>query len=146
MNGQTSGSKAVLACSESVALEMFRGRLPGRGGFIMEMDLRRHPRIKASIPVHFVCSSELQDAVSADISQGGVYVATDTPIQMGNLVTLQFDIPTVPGAVKVDGSVAHHHFHPNGKPAGFGVEFIAFRSEGKVRLWNHIAEMGGLRT
>ncbi len=109
----------------------------------METDNRRHPRIKANLEVHFHDREELRNAVSDDISQGGMYVSADHPLDIGDLVTLQLDLPDTNDKLRIEGSVAHHKPYPNGKPVGFGVEFIVLSSEGKTLLRRFLAKLGG---
>ena len=67
-----------------------------------------------------------------DLSRGGTFIETDTPLPVGTLVKVVLPIPLsdqVDREVEIEGSVARHGTGSSGGPPGMGIEFIAFPAE-----------------
>ena len=63
----------------------------------------------------------------ANLSKGGIFLATRTPLAVGTTTTLRFDIPKGGRTVEVQGRVAWiNEYRPGGENPnpGMGVEFV----------------------
>ncbi len=100
---------------------------------------RREPRIPCRIPVTITAGVRAIAAVSADISNGGIFVATDEEFAPGAEVILSFLLPTGSATrIEATGKVAWvNSARQKSKPtlpAGIGVEFIEITGEGLAML------------
>ena len=63
-------------------------------------DRRRSPRLEVVLKVRFETEEDLQDALIHNISQMGMYLATDTPFDAGYRFFIEIDLPKEKGQVK----------------------------------------------
>ena len=108
---------------------------------------RRNPRITCKIKVKFRVFGLTLSGEILDISEHGVYVATDYDVETETKMDLVFALWGVDGAlIQTKGRVAWVNSKKNKRkprfPAGFGVELIAITEESK-RILNHFMETNG---
>ncbi|OGR10723.1 MAG: hypothetical protein A2341_28500 [Deltaproteobacteria bacterium RIFOXYB12_FULL_58_9] len=88
---------------------------------------RRHERVACFFPISVKCKNLPQfDAVANDISEGGMFVATDRLLDRGAVVELQLYLPDRPSALVLQARVVF--CATTGPQKGIGVEF-QFRTE-----------------
>ena len=76
--------------------------------------------------VKFKDRREYLRAVLPDLQNGGVFLRTDEPIEVGSSIMLEFTFPEIPEGVFVTGQVVWRRLPTRWKsalPAGVGVEF-----------------------
>ena len=99
-----------------------------------EFDSSQIPnRLIASIPIYFGAHGAILFAGdSVDLSLGGLYLKTELPLNLGERIYLNINLPTLDDAVSCEGKVAwvnpslassKPHF-----PSGVGVEFVHLTS------------------
>lgn len=120
-------------------LEMARKYLP-------DID-RRNPRVSCKIKVKFRVFGLTLSGEIMDISEHGIYVATDYEVEAETMLDLVFALWGVDGAlIQTKGRVAWVNSKKNKKkpqfPSGFGVELIAITEDSK-RILNHFMETHG---
>jgi len=84
---------------------------------------RVHDRIPLSLEVEYRTAGAFLVAYTSNLSKGGLFIETDTPLVIGTELMLRFTIPGS-GPIEVRGNVAW--VRPElmeGKPPGMGVEF-----------------------
>ena len=87
------------------------------------MSDRFYDRIPFSVEVEYRTASSFLVAYSANLSKGGIFLETPTPLAIGTELALKFTVPRF-GTVEVRGLVCWVRAIPQeGKPAGMGVEF-----------------------
>ena len=91
---------------------------------------RKHPRKMLSLTV-LVEVRGAQEAVkyeTLNLSKGGVFIPTDSPLPVSTEVTLSFPIDSVNTEVQACGSVVRTVLDPEeaGEPAGMAIEFTDF--------------------
>ncbi len=67
-------------------------------------------------------SGEAQEGDIANISTGGVFIATPDPLPMETVVEFDMRLPTLPSAISVTAVVRWHQEEK--EPRGMGVEFL----------------------
>src|SRR6267154_1074370 len=84
---------------------------------------RRQPRLPISLEVAYRTAGAFLVSYSINLSKGGIFLETSAPLQIGEHVSLKFDVPGV-GPLEVDGTVAWvRNGSLDGLPDGMGVQF-----------------------
>src|SRR5438270_7595940 len=84
---------------------------------------RRQPRLPISLEVAYRTAGAFLVSYSINLSKGGIFLETATPLEIGEHVSLKFDVPGI-GALEVDGTVAWVRTGSlDGLPDGMGVQF-----------------------
>ena len=99
---------------------------------------RTSERTLVEVDVGLLSDSNFFTGLSGDISQGGVFVATDNPLAPGATVTLYFTLPGG-GAVRAEGSVRWARGAEEGRPAGMGVGFSSLGNRDRAVIAEYCA-------
>jgi type IV pilus assembly protein PilZ len=84
---------------------------------------RRQPRLPISLEVAYRTAGAFLVSYSINLSKGGIFLETQTPLAIGDRVSLKFEVPGV-GPLEVDGTVAWVRAGTlDGLPDGMGVQF-----------------------
>ena len=92
-------------------------------------ELRKQARVPATVKVACSTPKEFLEGYTFDLSLGGVFVKTENPLSLGEIITLQISLPDEADAFEVMGEVAWINKKETvtfGKkmPSGMGVKFI----------------------
>ena len=106
-------------------------------------DRRRSPRVDVVLKVRFQSKEDLQEALIQNISQVGVYLATDTPFDAGYQFNMEIDLPGEKGTIKGRCEVAWvNEIEVEDYPKGMGVQFIDLTQKDQELLEGYLAELG----
>ena len=84
---------------------------------------RRQPRLPISLEVAYRTAGAFLVSYSINLSKGGIFLETSQPLEVGEQVTLRFDVPGV-GPLEVIGTVAWVRTGTHdGLPDGMGIQF-----------------------
>jgi len=84
---------------------------------------RRQPRLPISLRVQYRTTGAFLVAYSVNLSKGGIFLETSTPMGVGEHISLAFEVPGA-GQLEVEGVVAWvRQGSPDGLPDGMGVQF-----------------------
>jgi uncharacterized protein (TIGR02266 family) len=84
---------------------------------------RRQPRLPISLEVAYRTAGAFLVSYSINLSKGGIFLETSTPLPIGEHVSLKFEVPGV-GPLEVSGTVAWVRTDTHdGLPDGMGVQF-----------------------
>lgn len=84
---------------------------------------RRQPRLPISLEVAYRTAGAFLVSYSINLSKGGIFLETSQPLEIGEHVTLRFDVPGV-GPLEVAGAVAWVRTGTlDGLPDGMGIQF-----------------------
>jgi uncharacterized protein (TIGR02266 family) len=83
---------------------------------------RAAPRIPIETDVTLAGNGRVLSGVSSDVSTGGLFVATYSPVPVGTRVSLRFRLPT--GQVMAVGTVRWVREARPGRLAGVGIELV----------------------
>jgi len=110
----------------------------------MSEERRREPRILVETKVRLESGRSIQRYSSLNLSSGGIFLETGTPISVGSQVFLKFDLPDA-GPVEAHGTVRHHSpllVQDPGMPErelhGMGIGFVRVEGEGAQHLADQI--------
>jgi uncharacterized protein (TIGR02266 family) len=103
------------------------------------IERRRAPRIPIPEPVavRFTTVEDFVLAYVADVSQGGIFVRTNTPPALGARVTVRLELPDGGPPAETVGTICHRLLpeHPRGgRDPGAGVQFEDDNPEFKARI------------
>jgi uncharacterized protein (TIGR02266 family) len=84
---------------------------------------RRQPRLPIKVEVEYRTAGAFLVSYSVNLSKGGIFIETSSPLPVGSQLSLQFEVPGA-GALEVSGLVAWvRQGSLDGLPDGMGVQF-----------------------
>jgi uncharacterized protein (TIGR02266 family) len=106
---------------------------------------RRHVRVPQSYKVAYFSRQDLAKSYLSDISLGGLFIATNDPLDQGETVTLKIFLPDKGRELEVLGEVAwssrEERVTPERThPPGMGVRFLHLSIEDRIRIGTNILE------
>jgi uncharacterized protein (TIGR02266 family) len=101
-------------------------------------DARRQARAALELPVVVSDSSDRVTGgihfESADVSTGGAFLRADLLFEVGELLTLQFQLPHGGPSIRAEGRVTRVSRGQAKEVPGMGVEFIDLRPEDRAAI------------
>jgi len=95
-------------------------------------------RVPARVRVGWKTSREFLVAHSENISRGGIFIASDNPPPLREVLELSLDLPDGRGPVKTHAEVVHRvtpeEARASGRRAGAGLQFVGADDEFRQRL------------
>ncbi len=88
-----------------------------------EIDRRITPRADLIVRVDYQTVDQLFSEFARNINEGGLFVETDSPPEVGTPVELQFKIPGSVEPIQVTGFVVRVSEGDSENPPGMGIEF-----------------------
>jgi len=100
---------------------------------------RREPRYLVRVPILLTAAQRSIAVVTEDVSRGGVFLRTDLPLSLRQLVHLELVLP--PRAVRfyATGTLLHAIPRSEEREAGIGVEFFGIGDEA-LAAWGRFIE------
>jgi len=109
---------------------------------VME-ERRSSPRLDVILKVRFERKEDFQEALIHNISQMGVYLATDRPFDVGSQFLIEIDLPNHKGQVKGRCEVVWvNQVEAKDYPKGMGVQFVELTSKDRELLEEYLKELG----
>ena len=106
-------------------------------------DRRSSPRLDVILKVRFERKEDFQEALIHNISQMGVYLATDRPFDVGSQFLIEIDLPNDKGQIKGKCEVVWvNQVEAKDYPKGMGVQFIELGGSDRERLEEYLIELG----
>jgi uncharacterized protein (TIGR02266 family) len=136
---------APLAIAELERWATLRAELRERvgdrlGSLLASVERRSDLRFPTRLSVRFTSGDELREAVLANISRGGIFVATSSPLPEDTPVRLFVSAPH--GEVEMAGRVAWvREKDKRDGPAGMGVRFEDLSAEQSARIAEILARL-----
>jgi uncharacterized protein (TIGR02266 family) len=104
---------------------------------------RRSPRLDVVLKVRFETRADFQDALIHNISQTGVYLATDAPFDVGHQFTIEIDLPNDKGQVNGKCEVIWvNEIEAEDYPKGMGVQLVEIEPKDRELLEEYLKELG----
>lgn len=107
------------------------------------VERRRAPRAPVTVRVEYATVDAFFSEFSRNINEGGIFVESESPLDLDEVVFLQFRLPGSDEPLKVRGRVAHVSRGDAGEPVGMGLEFDDLSPRDRARI-NEVVR--GLRT
>jgi uncharacterized protein (TIGR02266 family) len=106
-------------------------------------DRRSSPRLDVILKVRFESKEDFQEALIHNISQMGVYLATDTPFEVGYKFQIEIVLPNDKGQIKGKCEVVWvNQVEAKDYPKGMGVQFIELKPKHQKLLEEYLKELG----
>jgi uncharacterized protein (TIGR02266 family) len=106
-------------------------------------DRRRSPRLDVVLKVRFDRKEDLQDALIHNISQTGVYLATDAPFDVGYQFAIEIDLPNDKGQINGKCEVVWvNEIEAENYPKGMGVQLVELEPKDRELLEEYLKELG----
>jgi uncharacterized protein (TIGR02266 family) len=106
---------------------------------------RKSTRLHHEIPVAYRSVGSFLTDWATNISQGGLFINTRSPLPVGTEVRILIQLPGEPKAAAIEGKVTrvteydnHHNLVP-----GMGVEFMALGSDRRAELERFVQRLRG---
>ncbi len=133
-NRQMSAAGALFAFDKPISVEQAVRQLSAARNLLMDGRLRYH-RAGLDVRVSIRPPAGKNDRLQADLinlSQGGLQVHSDLPLDVTRPLKLSFTLPGLDGEVKSQGEIVWHDSQGN-----VGVRFVkmARRTQNDLRLW-----------
>ncbi len=97
---------------------------------------RRFPRAEYVFRVDYSTPSALFNEFAENISEGGLFIKTEKPLEVGTEITIEFLLPLLEEPIRVRGRVEWHTNMAGVKKAvsGMGVSFQGLSKEDKEKI------------
>lgn len=108
---------------------------------------QRDPRIPKALAVTYHDGPSLVKAYAKDISPGGLFISTDTPLKKGEKFNLKLQIPGLVEPMDIQCEVAWARIQEEETgtvPFGMGVKFLELTNENKELLQPYIQTIAKL--
>lgn len=97
-------------------------------------DRRRSARSPLTVRVDYGTVDELFSEFTRDINEGGLFIETDKPLELGTEVAMQFQLPGSCDPLQTVGRVVHVTPAALGHPGGMGIEFDELTPDDRIRI------------
>lgn len=97
-------------------------------------DRRRSARSPLTVRVDYGTVDELFSEFTRDINEGGLFIETDKPLELGTEVAMQFQLPGSRDPLQTVGRVVHVTPAALGHPGGMGIEFDELTPDDRIRI------------
>jgi type IV pilus assembly protein PilZ len=98
------------------------------------LERRRSERAELVVRVDYQTVDELFSEFARNINEGGLFVESDTPHEIGTRVDLQFSLPGAAEPLRVHGSVVRVARGAGEEPPGMGIEFEDLDADARRRI------------
>jgi len=110
-------------------------------------DTRCEPRFDKVFKVVFQTPKEFIKAYTQNLSLGGLYIATEEPLQKGSVIEVEIDLIDIDENIKVEGKVVFVAEEKTasrlGLNAGVGVEIIQYFGDSREKFKNYLKQLKG---
>ena len=103
------------------------------------IERRKHPRIFIRALVDYESHDTFLYDYSKDLSEGGIFIQTDDPLEVGKVIDLKFSLPDVEKVFNIKGEVKWtNQEESKGGRKGMGVAFKGLSEDDKKLLQNYV--------
>jgi uncharacterized protein (TIGR02266 family) len=107
-------------------------------------DERAHPRVEGAFRVRYATLDQLVVAYSADLSKGGMFLASEQLLSVNSTFELKLELPSRGGEISVQCRVVYTRDAATAvktsKPAWMGIQFLDLDEQALTRIGQFIAE------
>ena len=102
-------------------------------GLLSVVERRAHFRFPTHLEVRFESGEDLRSACLENLSEGGMFIASERPLAAGTPLQLSISVPS--GKVRISGRVAWvRSMQSRSGPAGMGIRFEDLSDEQRDRI------------
>jgi type IV pilus assembly protein PilZ len=101
----------------------------------MGRERREFLRVTLNVLVEYANLEELRTDLAANISSGGLFIRTDTPLAIGTDITVHLVLPDESSPLALEATVMHTTLEdPHASMDGMGVRFKTLAPEHEARI------------
>ena len=100
---------------------------------------RIHPRVEMQVEVTLESEHNFYTGLSSNISEGGLFVATTTPLPLGTRLVVRFALEDGAAPIDAVGEVCWLRPCSADFPCGFGMRFLEISDDALTRVANFVA-------
>jgi len=100
---------------------------------------RVHPRVELQVEVTLESDHNFYTGLSSNVSEGGLFVATTTPLPMGTRLLVRFALEGDDAPIDAVGEVCWLRPRSADFPMGFGMRFLEISDEALARVATFVA-------
>jgi len=114
-------------------------------GRACEFTVRKHPRVQKSLALSYQDHTGFVEAYTGNISQGGLFIKTNKPLEMGEEFLLKLTLPGISNALNIKCKVmwARKSQLDVKRPAGMGVQFCKMATDQYTILKQYLKTVMG---
>jgi uncharacterized protein (TIGR02266 family) len=105
------------------------------------IERRLSRRAPVTVRINYGTIDALFSEFTRDINDGGVFVSTDQPLPVDELVVLQFRLPGSQAGIQARGRVVRVEPPKNGSPGGMAIEFEKLDAAAQAEIDRLIREL-----
>lgn len=98
------------------------------------IERRRSARAPVVVRIDYGTVDALFSEFTRDVNEGGVFVATDTPLALDERVRLQFRLPGSDEPIRGHGRVVWTRGFGEGEPPGMGIHFEELEPTARTQI------------
>jgi uncharacterized protein (TIGR02266 family) len=107
------------------------------------VERRRFPRIPVSLEVSFDTGEEILSSYLFDLNEGGLFISTPNPMEVGTRMRLYFKLPHREESLDIVGTVVWRQGEDSTSKPGMGVRFDEVKEENRELFDAYILEQLG---
>jgi uncharacterized protein (TIGR02266 family) len=100
---------------------------------------RVHPRVELQVEVSLESEHNFYTGLSSNLSEGGLFVATETPLPLGTRLLVRFALEGAGSPIDAVGEVCWLRPRSRDFPMGFGMRFLEISAEALARVATFVA-------
>jgi|WetSurMetagenome_2_1015567.scaffolds.fasta_scaffold544386_2 uncharacterized protein (TIGR02266 family) len=100
---------------------------------------RVHPRVEMQVEVTLESDHNFYTGLSSNLSEGGLFVATKTPLPLGTRLVVRFALEGAGAPIDAVGEVCWLRPGCADFPCGFGMRFLEIGAEALARVAAFVA-------
>jgi uncharacterized protein (TIGR02266 family) len=106
----------------------------------MDLTSRQEPRTEKALSLKYADKKAVVDALTENASSSGLFISTEDPLQKGEHLQIELQLPGLANAVKVKGEVIwmRKETGETDQPNGMGVKFVEISKEDKQTLKEYL--------
>ncbi|MFH1625632.1 MAG: TIGR02266 family protein [Pseudomonadota bacterium] len=109
---------------------------------VSDFSSREETRILQTLSLTYKDKQSLINAYAGNLSQGGLFIRTDNPLNEGDQFLLKLQLPGLSDAVKIKCEVAWTRRKSDHQPAGMGVRFVDMTKKNFQILDRYLKDIG----
>lgn len=91
---------------------------------------RAHQRYAVHLLIEYAAKDSFRSDYMADISGGGLFIQTLTPLPVGTEIEFKIAVPSIPKLIEARGIVVRiSEQKTNDEPPGMGIKFIGLKED-----------------
>lgn len=106
----------------------------------VDLSVREQPRMPKALSLKYANKKAVVDALTENASSRGLFVSTENPLEQGEHLQIELQLPGLEDPVKVKGQViwTRAKTGETDKPSGMGVKFVEITKEDKQILKKYL--------